>query len=119
MTCQGPPCDLTCGLQRQKAAKRGGAKPAEEEADDADLVDAAPTADQFMAAHFASIHQPSTAAAAASQYPSGLPLPGQGLPAAAPAQEQTAGLPGTDCHMHHIVPVSTISAALLQRVLCR
>ena len=96
-----------CALQRQKAAKRGSAKAVEEEASEADTVDGAPTADQFVSAHFASIPHPS--AAAASQYPAGLPRPGQGLPAAAPAQWQAAGPQDAVCHTGLCCVVSSAS----------
>lgn len=47
-----------------------------------------------MAAHAAPTAHPGTAAAAARQYPSGVPLPGQGLPAHRPA----AGPQGASRH---------------------
>lgn len=89
----------TCDLQRQKAAKTGAKAPTtEEHADDADTINSPLKASQSMAAHAPPMAHPGPAAAAASQYPFGVPLPGQGPPAAAPAHRQAAGSQGASRH---------------------
>ena len=105
-------------LQRQKAAKKGAAQSAEWEAEDADPSqhNPAPPA-QYMSAHLESLlypGAPAAAAGAASQYPLGVPLPGQGTPAAALAQQQAATQHGIDySYMHDNVRLCIMSTLKL------
>lgn len=72
-----------------------------------------------MAALASLLYPGATAAAGvASQYPLGVPLPGQGTPAAAAAQQQAATQHGTDFNTHAVrLSISGyLSAVLLQRV---
>ena len=102
-----------CELQRQKAAKRGSAKAAEEEVNAAGTVHCAPAEDQFVTARLASIP---VAAAAASRYPAGMPL--AGLSATAPAQ--AAGPQGVSCltRLCHCVHCFVAQIAIVAVSIC-
>lgn len=71
-----------------------------------------------MAAHAIPIAHPGPEAAAARQYPFGMPLPGQGPPAAAPAHRQAAGPQGASRHTKLVSTVFPASVGYCCQGVC-
>ncbi|KAL3162656.1 Ankyrin repeat and SOCS box protein 16 [Trebouxia sp. C0009 RCD-2024] len=106
--------------KRQKASKKGAAQSADQEAEDGDpSQQSLPPPDQYMAALASLLYPGATAAAGvASQYPLGVPLPGQGTPAAAAAQQQAAtqhGLGGPPHYLEGAMQAPDAGAGMSQR----